>query len=140
VDELHGASVDDCPGAEKCNLWRYSRRCVECPRGANPPRRIDRQAEQLACNHIQNLAEEWHSGLLSVEQLDPLERELLNLWQIRERAYVRHSIKHIAEVGALARSFAADPDDGPLGPAPKSATNEAKTANTSQMQPLRADY
>lgn len=97
VDELHGASAQDCPGADVCQKWRRAKKC-KCPRGAPPPRTVDREFEQATCTRIEQIAIERRAGLLTATELDELDQGLLVCWTAREREHDRVHMAHVAEV------------------------------------------
>jgi hypothetical protein len=107
VDRLHGASAQtDCPGALKCVEWGWLKECKECPRATagRPPRTVDLAFEEAGSAHIERLVAERRCGLGSAE-LDEAERELLIVWEMRERGYERRHMQHVGDVAAFVRAF-----------------------------------
>jgi hypothetical protein len=110
VDGLYGTSAEeDCPGAEACKKWQTSRYCL-CPRvkkrDGKPPRTVDLKFEQEACDHIERLVSERRSGLAPLEvELDEAERELIVMWEQREREHERLHMQNVADVAGFMRAW-----------------------------------
>jgi hypothetical protein len=106
VDKHFGATLKDCPGTTKCrNPKPAGKWCGECPLKEFAPSLPDEEAKDVAL-HAHRLVAEKRAGYgRTLEELEPLEWELILLWEGREAANRNAQFAGIVDAAEWLKAF-----------------------------------